>query len=111
MEEITAKELKKLLDSKQTFVLLDCRRAEAYREEHLPMARNIHWSEIADEASEALGDTSQLVVTYCSGFTCDASVRCYENLMALGYNNLKEYAGGIADWKAHGYETMKEAGL
>jgi len=106
MDEITALELKKLLDNQKTFILLDCRRDEAYRQVHIPGAKNMHWSEVAEKARDILGDPHQLVITYCSGFTCDASIKCYENLKGLGYTNLKEYSGGIADWKAHGYPTV-----
>ncbi|MBI3955781.1 rhodanese-like domain-containing protein [Candidatus Gottesmanbacteria bacterium] len=111
MDEITATELKDLLDSGKGVTLLDCRRAEVYRQEHIPGAINAHWSEVVDKAPAVLSDKNKIVVTYCSGFTFDASVRCYENLKALGYTNLKEYAGGITDWKAHGYETVKEDGV
>lgn len=109
--ELTTEELKKRIDSKETCILLDCRSQEYYDAEHIPGAINLRWKNVPEHAEKLLPDKDILMVTYCGGMTCDASIRCYENLMALGYTNLKEYAGGIADWKAHGYQTMKEAGL
>lgn len=107
MNEITTVELKAMMDKKEEFTFLDCRRKESFDREHLPGAINLRWNEIMDRAKDMLPPKSARVITYCSDFTCDASILCYKNLKKLGFTKLLEYSGGLEDWKAHGYETSK----
>ncbi len=105
MTEISTTELKTLINTGEKFVLLDCRGVDYYNWEHLPGAVNLRWKYVSEKAEGLLEDKSALIITSCDGFTCNASVRCYENLKKLGYTNLLEYSGGISDWVAHGYKT------
>lgn len=107
MNEITTVELKKIIDSKEKFILLDCRAQEYFETEHIPGAINLRWKYVPEEAEKVLLDKNQLIVTYCGGITCDASLKCFQNLQKLGYTNLREYSGGLADWKAKGHQTIK----
>ncbi len=106
MREITTPELKKKLANKEKLILLDCRGVDYYLWEHLPDAVNLRWKYVRDRAHKMIKDKNQLIVTYCDGFTCSASVTCYKNLIKSGYKNLIEYSGGLADWKAHGLQTV-----
>lgn len=105
MNEITTQELKKLIDKNEQFILLDCRGVDYYNWEHLPRSVNLRWKYVKDRAEKLVKNKKTLIITSCDGFTCNASVRCFENLKKLGYKNLIEYSGGIADWRAHGYST------
>lgn len=105
MNEISTQELVALRESDRKFVLLDCRGVDYFNWEHIPGAQNIRWKYIAEKTQHSIPDKNTLIVTYCDGFTCKASVRCYENLLKAGYTNLLEYSGGIADWVAHGNAT------
>jgi|SRR3989344_7343064 len=105
MKGITTKELKKLIDSGKDFVLLDCRSCDSYEKEHIKGAICIRWNEVGEKAANVLPNKDTLIVTSCSGVTCDASTKCYANLEKLGYTNVREYAGGLFEWKAHGYKT------
>lgn len=107
MNEISTQELKKLMEKKEKFILLDCRGVDYYNWEHLPGAINLRWKHVQSKAEQILKDKSALIITSCDGFTCKASVRCLENLERLGYTNVKEYSDGIAHWKASGYLTEK----
>lgn len=107
MKEITTEELKKLFDEKATFVLLDCRGVDYYNWEHISKAINLRWKYIESLATALFPDKKIPIVTYCDGFLCRASMRCYENLRKLGYGSLFEYSGGLADWKAHGFLTIE----
>ena len=105
MREITTQQLRDLIQSNEKFILLDCRGVDYYNWAHLPYSVNLRWKYVKDRAEEVLKDKKTLVITSCDGFTCNASVRCFENLKKLGYPNLVEYSGGIADWLANGYPT------
>lgn len=107
MKEITTKELKKLFDEKAMFALLDCRGVDYFNWEHISKAINLRWKYVEKLADRLFPDKKISIVTYCDGFLCRASMRCYENLRKLGYANLFEYSGGLADWKAHGFLTIE----
>lgn len=109
MKEITTNEIKKLFDEKARFVLLDCRGVDYYNWEHIPKAINLRWKYVEKRAAALFPDKKIPIVTYCDGFLCHASMRCYENLRKLGYTNLLEYSGGIVDWKAHGFTTVESS--
>ncbi len=107
MKYITAKEIKKLMDTNQKFVLLDCRSQASYDVEHIAQAQNILWSEVPNIALAAIPDKKTMLITSCSSITCDASLKCYEELAKLGYTNIYEYPGGLAEWITQGYPTQK----
>jgi glyoxylase-like metal-dependent hydrolase (beta-lactamase superfamily II)/rhodanese-related sulfurtransferase len=109
MKEITTQELNKLMKSNKKFTLLDCRGVDYFNWEHLPNAVNLRWKYVKDRASQILPSKDRLIITSCDGFTCNSSIRCYKSLSDLGYTNLIEYSGGVADWKAHGYKTISES--
>lgn len=108
MKEITTEELKRLIDEKADFVLLDCRSVHYYNWEHIPQALNLRWKYVEKQASHVIPDKNTKIITYCDGFTCNASVRCFHNLQKAGYTNLIEYSGGLADWKANALETIED---
>lgn len=103
---ISADELKELMESGEDYVLLDCRSEQAYEAEHMVSAVCLPWREIAERAEEVIPSKEALVITSCSSLTCDASEKCFEALAKQGYTNLREYAGGLADWKARGYKAV-----
>ena len=96
---ITAKEAKRIIDSKEVYIILDVRTQEEYDEGHIPGAIVISHEEIAEKAEEVLPDKNQLILVYCrSGRRSKIAA---EALAELGYTNIKEF-GGIIDWP---YET------
>jgi rhodanese-related sulfurtransferase len=107
MNEITVQELKKLMDSGEEMVLLDCRSPESFNAEHIVSAQNLPWREAPEKAKTMIPNKDMLVVTSCSSVTCDSSVHCAEQLKKLGYTNIREFSGGLADWMAQGFDTVK----
>ena len=96
---ITAKEAKELMDSREDYIILDTRTREEYDEVHIPGAILIPHNRIAEEAEAVLTDKNQLILVYCrSG---NSSKQAAEALVKLGYTNIREF-GGIIDWP---YET------
>ena len=91
MREISTRGLKKLIDSKKKFILLDCRGIDYYLWEHLPGAMNIRWKYMEEKAIRMITDKKALIVTYCDGFTCMASLKGYKTLKKMGYKNVFEY--------------------
>ena len=100
-EQISGAETKALMDSESGYIIIDARTQEEYDEGHIPGAILIPEYEIADRAEKELPDKDQLILVYCrSGRRSKIAA---EELVKLGYTNVKEF-GGIIDWE---YEIVK----
>lgn len=89
------------MDSESGYIILDARTQEKYDEGHIPGAILIPYDEIADRAEKELPNKDQLILVYCrSGRRSKIAA---EELVKLGYINVKEF-GGIIDWE---YEIVK----
>ena len=96
---ITAQQAKELMDSQEDYIILDTRTQEEYDESHIPGAILIPYDEISEKAEGVLTDKNQLILVYCRSGR--RSKLAAEDLVKLGYTNIKEF-GGIIDWP---YET------
>ena len=92
---ITAEEVKQIMDSEEGYIILDVRTQEEYDQGHIPGAIQISHEEIAEKAEEVLTDKDQLILVYCRSGR--RSKLAAEALVELGYTNIKEF-GGIIDW-------------
>ena len=100
-DQISGAEAKALMDSESGYIIIDARTQEEYDEGHIPGAILIPEYEIADRATNELPDKDQLILVYCrSGRRSKIAA---EELVKLGYTNVKEF-GGIIDWE---YEIVK----
>ena len=100
-EQISGAEAKALMDSESGYIIIDARTQEEYDQGHIPRAILIPEYEIADRAEKELHDKNQLILVYCrSGRRSKIAA---EELVKLGYTNVKEF-GGIIDWE---YEIVK----
>ena len=101
-DQISGAEAKALMDSESGYIIIDARTQEEYDEGHIPGAILIPEYEIADRAENELPDKNQLILVYCrSGRRSKIAA---EELVKLGYTNVKEF-GGIIDWE---YEVVKQ---
>lgn len=96
---ITAQEAKKIMDTERNYIILDTRTQAEYDEKHIPGAIVISHDEIKEKAESVLRDKDQLILVYCRSGR--RSKLAAEDLVELGYTNIKEF-GGIIDWP---YET------
>ena len=100
-EQISGAEAKAMMDSESGYIILDAREQYEYDEGHIPGAILIPYDEIADRAEKELTNKDQLILVYCrSGRRSKIAA---EELVKLGYTNVKEF-GGIIDWE---YEIVK----
>ena len=100
-DQISGAEAKALMDGESGYIIIDARTQEEYDQGHIPGAIMIPEYEIADRAETELPDKDQLILVYCrSGRRSKIAA---EELVKLGYTNVKEF-GGIIDWE---YETTK----
>jgi rhodanese-related sulfurtransferase len=95
-------ELKNKLDRRESFVLLETLSPEHFQHVHLPGARNAPPDRVKELAPVLIPSKDTEVVTYCAGPKCHASADAARELMALGYTNVRHYAGGKQEWTGAG---------
>ena len=100
-DQISGAEAKSLMDSESGYIIIDARTKSEYDQGHIRGAILIPEYEIANRAKKELPDKNQLILVYCrSGRRSKIAA---EELVKLGYTNVKEF-GGIIDWE---YEIVK----
>lgn len=100
-EQITQAEAKKIMQSGVEYIIIDARTDEEFAQGHIEGAILIPEYEIADRAETEISDKEALILVYCRSGR--RSKIASEELVKLGYTNVKEF-GGIIDWP---YEIVK----
>lgn len=72
---------------------------------YIPTSVSIPDSEFEKRASELPKDKNALLIFYCEGYACKLSHNSAKKAQALGYTNVKVYAGGYPVWKSEGRYT------
>lgn len=93
------------LEGIDSFILIDARSGESYRNEHIPGAISLPHKTMNMETTQEL-PTDKLMVVYCDGIGCNASTKGAARLVSLGFK-AKELIGGLDWWKRDGYPTSK----
>ena len=100
-EQITPEQAKTIMDTESDYIIIDARTDEEFAEGHIEDAILIPEYEIAQRAEKELPNKEQLILVYCRSGR--RSKIASEELVKLGYTNVKEF-GGIIDWP---YEIVK----
>ena len=100
---LTTDELKKKIDGKEDFVLVEVLGPETFAEFHLPGAVNVPVDDTFEQGiQKAVPDKNKLVVVYCRDIECHASAKAVRRMGLLGYTNVLEFHNGKEGWKAKG---------
>lgn len=94
-QQITAEEAKSIMDTEKDYIIIDARTDEEFAEGHIENAILIPEYEIAERAEKELTNKDALILVYCRSGR--RSKIASEELVKLGYTNVKEF-GGIIDW-------------
>ncbi len=96
--------LKRMMDSGEPFTLLDVRSRSDYDKEHIKGARSLPLDEIEDRAQRTLRPDEN-IITYCDSFVCSASTSAAKLLAREGFAKVRDYKGGLREWKQAGLPT------
>lgn len=107
MKTMTAEQLAARLEGREPVRLIDVLSREHYDTVHLPEAENLPLDELADLAPERLG-RDETVVVYCSNFDCSKSPKAAAVLEELGYQDVYDFEGGIAEWRKGGRPLVRD---
>jgi rhodanese-related sulfurtransferase len=90
-------------------LFLDVREREEWDEGHLPGARHIPRGWLESRIEQEVPDRARQIVIYCAAG--NRSAFAAKTLEELGYQDVASLAGGIDDWKRHGYPLEVPTGL
>jgi len=107
VQVIDSDSLKKLVDEKSKFVLLDVRMpTEIKRMGKIDASQNAEiprgWLEVRVE--NMIPDKNTPIVTYCGGGIRSAFAA--DTLTEMGYTNVKNYDDGFLGWEGKGYPAI-----
>ena len=101
VRELTVNDVKKKLDRKEQFHLVDVREESEWAKDHLPEAVHMGKGVIERDIEKAIPQTDAPIVLYCGGGF--RSALAAENLQRMGYTNVWSMDGGIRGWRDKGY--------
>lgn len=99
---VNTSELKTLLDSNSSLIVVDARNPEEYQEVHIKGAINIPEKQFAEQVDLLPTDKSAPIIFYCNGVKCGKSKKAAKKAMELGYNNVFVYGEGMPVWEETG---------
>ena len=104
MNTIPRPALKELLESDETFALIDVTSEEYYRAAHLPGAENccVHEVSFLEKVTDLVPDKADLIIVYGSSTHSLASTTAAEKLERAGFTRVRNYRAGLADWEGAG---------
>jgi len=106
IRETNAQEVKKRLDDKETFTLIDVREESEWANGHLPGAVHMCKGIIERDIENAVPQKATPIVLYCGGGYRSALVA--DNLQKMGYNTVISMDGGWRAWTDAGFPTVKD---
>jgi len=103
--DITAEEAHEMLAGNPSVFLLDVRMTGEYEVDgHIPGAYLIPHTEVKSRSGELPVDRDVPVIVYCkSGYR---SVLASQDLVDLGYTDVRNMVGGFSSWAGMGYPTL-----
>lgn len=103
--QIDASAVKKAIDEKENFILLDVRTKEEYAKGKISGSINIPVDQVSEKISQTIPDKKSLVYVYClSGSRSGSAV---EIMQKLGYTNVQNMTSGLLAWRAKGYSLTQ----
>ena len=91
--------IKKLMDEKAEFLLIDSRPERPFAQGSIPGAINISDSKFDKMTDKLPTDKNKTLIFFCGGLKCDLSPKSAVKAKALGYTNVFVYPEGYPEWQ------------
>jgi rhodanese-related sulfurtransferase len=106
IRETTIPELKKRLEAKEEFHLIDVREDHEWAAGRIPGAIHLCKGIIERDIEEKIPNREAEILLYCGGGFRSALVA--DNLQKMGYKRVASVDGGWRGWRAAGFPVEKE---
>jgi len=108
-KEVSLEEVKRRLDAKEPYTLLDVREKDELRAGFIPGAVAIPRGFLEMQIEGRIPDRNTKIIAYCAGGT--RSALAAKTLQELGYTNVETANPGFGRWKDLGYPVETPASL
>lgn len=98
LPQIGRDELRNRIERRDGLFVIDALPPMSYAVSHLPGAVNLPPERVDALAERRVPDKDAEIVVYCANPRCESSIETAERLIALGYTNVRHYAGGKREW-------------
>jgi len=106
---ITNEQLKKMIDGKEKFLLVDARNGSEYKEGYIPTAINVYDKDMENQKAKFPADKAFPVVFYCNGYPkCVRSLNGAKMALGWGYKKVYLVTAGFPDWQAKGFPVERQ---
>lgn len=99
MISVSAAHIKKLIDEKGSYLLVDARPKRVAEKGMIPTAINISDTDFEKQTDKLPADKATPVIYYCGGLECVLSDKSAEKAKKLGYTNVMTYPEGYPEWE------------
>jgi rhodanese-related sulfurtransferase len=97
-QAVSAAYIKKLMDEKANFMLIDARPKRMFDKGAIPGAVNFSDTEFDKHVDKLPSDKATPMIYYCGGLECVLSGKSAEKARLLGYTNVKTFVEGYPEW-------------
>ena len=110
VKKISTEELKKKLDNREKFLLVDVLLQQSYDLQHIPGSISVPYdADFLERFVKVPGAAKDAeIITYCASSGCQLSAIAAHVLMEAGYTNVGHYVDGLVGWNDAGYEFEGE---
>lgn len=91
--------IKKLIDEKAPYMLIDARPKRVADKGMIPTAVNISDADFDKNVDKLPSDKAMQLIFYCGGLECVLSDKSADKARALGYTNIATYPEGYPEWE------------
>ncbi len=107
VKTLRAGELRQLMDRKDELLVINVLDQEAYDREHIPGSQHIANDEpdFTARVEKLAGSKARPIVVYGAGRGSPASPSAAKQLVADGFTDISDFAGGLAEWKTAGLQV------
>ncbi|MER2605379.1 MAG: rhodanese-like domain-containing protein, partial [Siculibacillus sp.] len=91
--------IKKLIDEKAAYTLIDARPKRVADKGMIPTAINVSETDFDKNLDKLPADKASLLIYYCGGLECVLSEKSAAKAKALGYTNVATYPEGYPEWE------------
>jgi rhodanese-related sulfurtransferase len=102
IQECRVQDVKRWLDAREPFHLIDVREESEWSRGHLPAAEHLGKGIIERDVETRFPDKSAKLVLYCGGGY--RSALAADNLQKMGYTNVVSMDGGFSGWRDAGFD-------
>ena len=104
MNDISAQEVKKAIDNKENYILLDVRTPQEFSRGKIEGAINVPVDDVPQKIERVIPDKNAIIYVYC--LSASRSPIAVEMMQELGYKKAFNMEHGLMAWRIYKYPMV-----